>query len=112
MEVSAKLRAARISPQKCRLVADQVRGLGAGKGMEVLQFSTRKSALLVKKLLESALANAEHNLGADIDTLKISRIQVDAGPTLKRHKARARGRSADILKRTSHIKMVLSDTHG
>jgi large subunit ribosomal protein L22 len=109
MEVSAKLKAARISPQKCRLVADQIRGLDAGKAMEVLQFSTRKAALLVKKLLESALANAEHNLGADIDTLKISRIQVDAGPTFKRYKARARGRASDIMKRTSHIRMVLSD---
>ncbi len=109
MEVSAKLKAVRISPQKCRLVADQVRGLAVGNAMKTLQFSNKKGAVLIMKLLESAMANAEHNQGADIDELKISRICVDQGPVYKRFRARARGRAADIMKRTSHISVALSD---
>lgn len=112
MEVLARLKAAHISPRKCRLVADQIRGLQVGKAMEVLQFSTRKAAALVRKLLESALANAEHNLGADIDELKIDRIQVDRGPVSRRYRARARGRASDIMKRTSHVRLVLKDDRG
>lgn len=109
MEVSARLKAVRISPQKCRLVADQVRGLGVGEAVETLQFSNKKAAFLIRKLLESALANAEHNHGADIDDLRVSRICVDQGPVHKRYKPRARGRASDILKRTSHISVALSD---
>ena len=109
MEVSAKLKAARISPQKCRLVADQVRGLEVGQAIETLQFSDKKAAFLIKKLLESAIANAEHNQGADIDELRISRVLVDVGPVYKRHRPRARGRASDIWKRTSHISLALSD---
>ena len=109
MEVSARLKAARLSPRKCRLVADQVRGLDVGHAMELLQFSNKKGAVLIKKLLESAIANAEHNAGADIDELKIASIRVDEGPVYKRFKARARGRASDIAKRTSHVSLALSD---
>ena len=109
MEVLAKMRTVRVSPQKCRLVADQVRGLAVGDAMEALQFSNKKAAFLIKKLLESALANAEHNQGADVDELWVSRIFVDAGPVYKRYKPRARGRASDIRKRTSHISLALSD---
>lgn len=109
MEVAAKLRAARISPQKCRLVADQVRGLEVGNALEVLEFSNKKGAFLLKKLLESALANAEHNHGADVDELKVARVCVDRGPMSKRYKARARGRMSDIMKRTSNVNLVVSD---
>ena len=109
MEVSAKMKAARISPQKCRLVADEVRGLAVGSAIETLQFSNKKAAFLIKKLLESAIANAENNEGADIDELRVSRIFVDAGPVYKRFKARARGRASDIWKRTSHINVAVSD---
>ncbi len=109
MEVSAKLKAVRLSPQKCRLVAAQVRGLDVGRAMELLQFSDKKGAFLIKKLLESAIANAEHNEGADIDELKISRICVDQGPVHKRYRPRARGRASDIMKRTSHISLAVSD---
>ncbi len=109
METSAKLRAARISPQKCRLVADQVRGLGVGDALEVLEFSSKKGAFLIRKLLESALANAEHNHGADVDELRVSRICVDQGPTYKRYKARARGHASDVMKRTSNVSLVVTD---
>ena len=109
IEVSAKLKAVRISPQKCRLVADQVRGVKVDKAIEILQFSSKKAAFIIKKLLESALANAEHNENADIDELKVSRICVDQGPVHKRYKPRARGRASDIKKRTSHIRVDLRD---
>jgi large subunit ribosomal protein L22 len=109
METSAKLSYARISPQKCRLVADQVRGLPVEKALQLLSFSTKKGAGIVKKVLESAIANAEHNDGADIDELKVSRIFVDQGPTLKRMHARAKGRGNRILKRTSHITVMVAD---
>ena len=110
MQVDAKLKYARISPQKARLVADQVRGLEVEKALQVLGFSTKKAAGIVKKVLESAIANAEHNEGADIDELKIQRIFVDEGPTLKRIRARAKGRANRILKRTSHITVTVSDS--
>ncbi|MBA3580967.1 MAG: 50S ribosomal protein L22 [Gammaproteobacteria bacterium] len=103
MNATAVHRYARISPQKCRLVADQVRGLSIARALELLTFSDKKAAELVKKVLESAIANAEHNDGADIDELKVSRVMIDEGPTLKRWHARAKGRGAQILKRTSHI---------
>ncbi|MDF3055458.1 MAG: ribosomal protein [Gammaproteobacteria bacterium] len=111
MEVLAKYKSARISPQKARLVADQIRGLPIARAIEILTFSTKKAAVLVKKALDSAIANAEHNEGADIDELKVSAIYVDAGHTLKRMHARARGRGARILKRTCHISVKVSDNN-
>jgi large subunit ribosomal protein L22 len=109
MEVSAKLRFSRISPQKCRLVADQVRGQSVERALEILTFSKKKSAVIVKKVLESAIANAEHNEGADIDELTVSTIFIDEGPTMKRIKPRAKGRANRILKRTSHVTVKVSD---
>ena len=109
MEVSANLRFARISPQKCRLVADQVRGMPVEQALELLAFSPKKGAAIIKKVLNSAIANAEHNEGADIDELKVSAVQVNAGPVMKRLRARAKGRANRILKRTSHITVTGSD---
>ncbi|MCE3001513.1 MAG: 50S ribosomal protein L22 [Xanthomonadaceae bacterium] len=107
MEAKAILRTSRISPQKARLVADQVRGLPVGRARDVLAFSTKKAAHIVKKVLLSAVANAENNLGADVDDLKVARIFVDEGPSLKRFHSRAKGRGVRILKRTSHITVVV-----
>lgn len=109
MQVTARLRHARISPQKCRLVADTVRGKGVGNALATLKFMPKKGARLVLKVLESAIANAENNLGADIDELKVARIEVDAAPSLKRHHARAKGRGNRIVKRNSHITVHVSD---
>jgi large subunit ribosomal protein L22 len=109
MEVAAKLKHARISPQKCRLVADQIRGLPVERALQVLTFSPKKAAGIVKKVLESAIANAEHNEGADIDELKVNRIFVDEGPTYKRWQARAKGSVNHIFKRTSHITVTVAD---
>lgn len=109
MEVTAKLKFARISPQKCRLVADQVRGKPVEQALQILGFSPKKAAGIVKKVLESAIANAEHNEGADIDELKVSRIMVDEGPTMRRWKPRAKGRVNHILKRTSHVTVMVGD---
>jgi large subunit ribosomal protein L22 len=109
METFARRRFAMISAQKCRLVADQIRGLPVDRAMNVLSFSPKKASAMLKKLLESAIANAEHNDGADIDELKVSRIQVDEGPMYKRSMPRARGRMNRILKRTSHITIAVSD---
>ncbi len=109
MQTSAKLNHARISAQKARLVADQVRGLPVEKALEVLTFSKKKAAHLVRKVLESAIANAEHNEGADVDELKISEICVNEGPTFKRWNARAKGRANQILKRTSHIQITVAE---
>jgi len=109
MEVAAKLKHARISPQKARLVADQVRGLQVENALQVLTFSPKKAAKLVKKVLESAIANAEHNEGADIDELTVNRIFVDEGPTMKRWEARAKGAANHIFKRSSHITVMVSD---
>ncbi len=109
MEVSAKLRGVRVSPQKCRLVANQTRGLQVGKAIDLLKFSNKKSADIILKLLQSAIANAEHNEGADIDELTISTILVDEGAVYKRFRARAKGRSSAIIKRTSHITITLKD---
>ncbi|MCG8314662.1 MAG: 50S ribosomal protein L22 [Pseudomonadales bacterium] len=109
MEVAAKLRGAQISAQKARLVADQVRGLEVDKALNALIFSNKKGAHLVKKVLESAIANAEHNEGADIDELKVSAIYVDEGMTMKRIRPRAKGRADRILKRTCHITVKVSD---
>ena len=109
MQTTAILRNARISPQKCRLVADVVRGKPVGKALAILRFMPKKGAEIVLKVLESAIANAEHNHGADIDELKISRIEVDNAATLKRFHARAKGRGARIVKRNSHITIIVAD---
>lgn len=109
MEVSATYKYARFSAQKARLVANQVRGLSVEKALELLSFSPKRAAQSIKKTLESAVSNAEHNEGADIDELKISAIFVDEGPTLKRMRARAKGRGARILKRMCHITVRVSD---
>lgn len=109
MQANAKLSHARISAQKCRLVADQVRGLSVERALELLTFSQKKAARIVRKVLESAIANAEHNEGADVDELKISQICVNEGPTIKRSKARAKGRANQILKRTSHIQITVAE---
>jgi large subunit ribosomal protein L22 len=109
MQANAKLRMVRISPQKARLVADQIRGLPVEKALNTLSFSTKRAAGLIKKVLESAIANAEHNEGADVDELRVRSIQVDEGPVLKRVEARAKGRANRILKRTSHIQVSVAD---
>ncbi len=109
MQASAKLSQAHISAQKCRLVADQIRGLPVERALEVLTYSKKKAAHLVRKVLESAIANAEHNEGADVDELKIEQICVDEGPTMKRWSARAKGRANQILKRTSHIQITVAE---
>ncbi|AOU98700.1 50S ribosomal protein L22 [Acidihalobacter yilgarnensis] len=109
MEVAAKLKFARISPQKARLVADQVRGMPVEKALQLLTFSQKKASDMIRKVLESAVANAEHNEGADVDELKVSRVFIDEGPTLKRMHARAKGRGNRILKRTSHITVTVGD---
>jgi large subunit ribosomal protein L22 len=109
MQVAAKHRFARVSAQKARLVADQVRGKPVEQALQTLTFSNKSAAVLVKKVLESAVANAEHNAGADIDELKVAAICVDEGPTMKRFRARAKGRGNQILKRTSHITVTVAD---
>ena len=109
MRVSAILNNARLSAQKARLVADQVRGLPVDKALSLLTFSPKKGAVLIKKLLESAIANAEHNEGADIDALKVALIYVDKGPSLKRFSARAKGRGNRIEKQTCHIVLTVGD---
>ena len=107
METKAILRGARISAQKARLVADQVRGLPVVRATNLLAFSDKKAAHVIKKLLLSAVANAENNDGADVDELKVSRIFLDEGPALKRFAARAKGRGTRILKRTCHITVAV-----
>ncbi len=109
MQVAAKLRFARVSPQKGRLIADMVRGRPVGEALQTLTFTPKKAARIVRKVLESAIANAEHNHGADIDELRVSSIMVDEAPTYKRFRARARGRGARILKRNSHITVQVAD---
>ena len=109
MEVSARLKGARISAQKARLVVDQIRGKQVGDALSILNFSTKKGAHLVQKLLESAIANAEHNEGADIDELSVSRVFVDEGLTMKRIRPRAKGRADRILKRSCHITLAVGD---
>lgn len=109
MEISAKLSNAPLSAQKARLVGDQIRGLPVEKALNILSFSTKKAALIVKKILESAIANAEHNESADIDELKVTTVFVDEGATLKRFRARAKGRANHILKRTCHITIKVAE---
>lgn len=107
MEATAILRGVRISPQKARLLADQVRGLPVERADELLTFSEKKAARIIRKVLLSAVANAENNEGADIDELMVARIMVDEGPTMKRGMPRAKGRYTRILKRTSHITVTV-----
>ena len=109
MEAKAILRTARISPQKARLVADQVRGLPAERAVNLLKFSDKKAAHLIKKVVESAIANAEHNDGADIDELRVKSIYVEQGTTLKRFTARAKGRGNRISKPTCHIYVTVGN---
>ena len=107
MEAKAILRTVRISPQKARLVADQVRGLPVARALDLLKFSDKKAAEIIYKVVYSATSNAENNNGADVDELKVSKITVDEGPILKRFMARAKGRGTRISKRTSHITVVV-----
>jgi large subunit ribosomal protein L22 len=103
METMAILRGARVSAQKARLVADQIRGKPVEEALNVLSFSTKKAAAMVRKVLNSAIANAEHNQGADVDELRVSTVFVDEGTSLKRIMPRAKGRADRITKRTCHI---------
>jgi large subunit ribosomal protein L22 len=109
MQTVAKLKFVRLSPQKARLVADQVRGKPVGQALQILKFSDKRAAGIVRKVLESAIANAEHNNGADVDELKVSVIMIDEGPTMKRLRPRAKGSADRILKRTSHITVQVAD---
>ena len=109
MQASAVLSNTRLSAQKARLVADLVRGKPVEQALNILAFSPKKGAVLIKKVLESAIANAEHNEGADIDTLKVKTIYVDKGPSLKRFTARAKGRGNKIEKQTCHITLTVGD---
>ena len=109
MQVAAKLRFARISPQKGRLIADMVRGKPVGKALNTLKFTPKKGADLMYKVLSSAVANAENNESADIDELKVQIVTVDAAPMLKRFHARAKGRGNRIVKRNSHITVTVGD---
>ena len=109
MEVSATAQRIRMSAQKVRLVADQIRGEDVAKALDILSYSTKAAALPVRKALESAIANAEHNEGADVDELRVARIFVNEGMTLKRIKPRAKGRADRIFKRTCHITVAVSD---
>ena len=109
MNTTCVVRGVRLSAQKGRLVADQIRGLPVEKALNILAFSPKKAAQIVKKALDSAIANAEHNDGADIDELKVKTIYVDEGTVMKRFRARAKGRGARILKPTCHITVVVGD---
>ena len=109
METVAKLKSARISAQKARLVADQIRGKSVADALNILTFSPKKGADLMKKVLESAIANAEHNDGADVDELKVSTVFVDEGMTMKCIRPRAKGRADRILKRTCHITVKVAE---
>ena len=109
MQAAAKRKHVRISAQKMRLVADQVRGMPVENALNLLSFSNKKAAGVIKKVLESAIANAENNEGADIDLLRVKAISVDEGPTMKRIRARAKGRAARILKRSSHLSVTVAE---
>lgn len=109
MEVAAKLRGARLSAQKARLVADLIRGKAVSEALDILEFSPQKAAHLIKKIVESAVANAENNEGLDVDDLKVSTIFVDEGASLKRIMPRAKGRADRIIKRSCHITVKVSD---
>ncbi|HBX26818.1 MAG TPA: 50S ribosomal protein L22 [Gammaproteobacteria bacterium] len=108
-EVQARLKGARLSAQKARLVADQIRGKHVEEALNTLSFSTKKAARVVKKILESAIANAEHNEGSDVDDLKVTTVFVDEGMTMKRIRPRAKGRADRIFKRTCHITVKVGE---
>ena len=110
MEVQARLKGARLSAQKARLVANQIRGKAVEEALLVLTYSPKKGAAIIKKVLNSAIANAEHNEGADVDELKVSTIMVDEGMTMKRIMPRAKGRADRILKRSCHITITVADS--
>ena len=112
MQVSAKLRGARLSAQKARLVADQVRGKGVGEAIRILSFSPKKAAALIRKVLDSAISNAEHNEDADVDDLTVAVITVDDAMSMKRLMPRAKGRGDRILKRSCHITVTVADGEG
>ena len=112
MQTTAILRGVRLSEQKGRLVADQIRGLPVDRALNLLAFSPKKAAVIIRKLLESAIANAEHNDGADIDELKVSTIYVDRGTSMMRTSARAKGRGNRIVKPTCHIHLTVGDKAG
>lgn len=107
MGTSAILRYARLSDQKARLVANQIRGIDVNLALNILMFSRKKAAFIIKKLLKSVISNAEHNDGMDIDELKIVKIYVNKAPSLKRFRARAKGRGNRIVKRNCHITIVI-----
>jgi len=109
MQTVAFLKGAPVSAQKCRLVADQVRGLPVARALNLLTFSHKKSAVIIKKVIESAIANAEHNDGADIDELKVKSIYVDKGLVMRRFMARAKGRGARLNKQTCHIHVTVGN---
>ena len=109
MEVSASAKRLRISAQKVRLVADQIRGKPVADALDLLSFSNKKASVLMRKALESVVANAENNEGADIDELKVSEVYVNEGMTMKRIRPRAKGRADRIFKRSSHIPVTVSD---
>ena len=109
MDTTAKLRGVRLSPQKGRLVADLIRGKSVENALNILQFSPKRGAIIIRKVLESAIATAEHNAGADIDELKVTQICVEKGPVMKRFAARAKGRGVRILKPTCHIFLTVGD---
>jgi large subunit ribosomal protein L22 len=109
MEVTAKLSFARVGCQKARLVADQVRGKAVNDAIKLLSFSSKKSAVMIKKLIESAVANAEQKKVMDVDNLVVKTICVDQGPSLKRFRPRAQGRAFGVRKKTSHINVILAE---
>ena len=110
MEVSAKMKGAQMAAQKARLVANQIRGKSVEEALLLLEYSPKKGAMLIKKVLNSAIANVEHNEGADVDELKVSTICVDEGTTMKRIMPRAKGRADRILKRSCHITITVADS--
>lgn len=112
MEIIAKHKHARISAQKARLTADQIRNLPVAKAIDILTFSTKKAAKMLKKVLDSAIANAEHNAGLDIDELRVAAVYVDEAARMRRWHARAKGRGCRIIKRTCHINVIVSDGKG
>ena len=109
METKASLRGVHLSAQKGRLVADQIRGKKVDQALDILAFTPKKAAVIIKQVLESAIANAEHNDGADIDELKVSSIYVEKGTFMKRYSARAKGRGDRISKQTCHIYVTVGN---
>src|SRR5690349_7445712 len=108
-QTQAVLKFVRLSPKKARFVADLVRGKKVDEAVSILKFSTNRAARIIKKVLDSAIANAENNQGADVDELKVTKILIDEGPRMKRIRPRAKGRADRIVKRTSHITITVGD---